>query len=145
MSVTEMKASIRSVHENIMKNDVEKLLPLFAEDVTLISPGVTLKGHDGVRRWMKWLYFDFPKLTLKETSLIIEENKAAHEYVLEGTTPEGQTVSFDGVAIYEFKDGKILTCRIYYDVLTIAKQVVKGFIAKRAVKSMVDQYEKGLR
>lgn len=145
VKVEEMKVAIRSVHESVMKKDVEKLLSLFTEDVILMCPGVTLKGLEGAKRFMKWWGAQFQKFTTETTSLTIEGERAAHEYVLEGTTPEGLTVRFDGVAIYEFKDGKILRIRNYFDVLTVAKQVVKGFIAKRAVKSVIDRYEKGLR
>ncbi|MBS7643244.1 nuclear transport factor 2 family protein [Candidatus Bathyarchaeota archaeon] len=145
MSVKEMMAAIFGVHENIAKKDVEKMLPFFAEDATLIFPGVKLDGHEGVRRWVKWLDAQFPKVAFRGVTLTIEGRRAVHEFVLDGTTPEGLTASFDCVAVYEFRNGKITQFRCYFDVLTIAKQIAKGFFAKRAVKSMIDQYEKGLR
>jgi ketosteroid isomerase-like protein len=145
LSVKEMKAAIFGVYENIAKKDAEKMLPFFAEDATLIFPGVKLDGHEGVRRWVKWLDAQFQKVALRGVTLTIEGSRAVHEFVLEGTTPEGLTASFDSVAVYEFRDGKITQFRCYFDVLTIAKQIAKGFLVKRAVKSLIDQYEKGLR
>jgi len=45
---------------------------------------------------------------------------------------------------YEFTDDKIQEVRTVYDRLLIAKQVAKGWLAKRLVNSIVKQAEKGL-
>ena len=138
-----MKAAVRGVHEAIMKNDVEKLASFFEDDASVTDPVGTMKGREGVRRWMKWISGKFPKVALRETRLIVEGNVAAHEYALEGTTPDKMTVSSPGVAVYEFKDGKIQHVRNFYDQLGIAKQLAKGVLAKKAVKSIEDQFKKG--
>ncbi|MBS7625774.1 nuclear transport factor 2 family protein [Candidatus Bathyarchaeota archaeon] len=143
MSVDRMKLIVRDAHDALMKGDVEKFVSLCSEDVTYIDPAGEFKGLDQIRRWSKWLYGWFPKLTFKETGLIVEENKLVHEYVFEGTTKDGLTARFPGVAIYEFKDEKIQQIRNFYDVLTIAKQVAKG-VAKISVSSIDKTFRKDL-
>ena len=143
MSVEEMKSAVRGVHEAIMKNDVEKFASFLTDDATVTDPVGTLKGREGAKRWVKWISGNFPKVVLKETRLIVEGNVAAHEYTMEGTTPEKVTVSFPGVVMYEFKDGKISNVRNFYDELTIAKKLARGMLAKKAVKSIEDQFKKG--
>ncbi|MGQ9543195.1 MAG: nuclear transport factor 2 family protein [Candidatus Bathyarchaeia archaeon] len=145
MSVEDVKAAVRGVHDAIMSNDVERFISFFAEDATLTDAAGILKGPDGLRLWMKWLYSNFSRMILKDKRLIAEGDSAAHEYLLEGATPEGSTVSFSGVAIYEFKDGKIQHIRNFYDVLGIAGQVAKGWMARRAVNSIEEQFKRGLR
>ena len=143
MSVEEMKSTIRGVHEAIMKDDVEKLASFLTDDTTVTDPVGTLKGREGAKRWMKWISGNFPKVVLKETGLIVEGNLAAHEYTMEGTTTEKVTVSFPAVVMYEFKDGKILNVKNFYDQISIAKRLAKGVLAKKAVKSIEDQFKKG--
>jgi ketosteroid isomerase-like protein len=79
MSVEDMKTAIRGVHEAIMKNDADKLISLCADDVIVIDSVGMLKGREGVKRWMKWISGNFPRVMLNETRLIVEGNVAAHE------------------------------------------------------------------
>jgi len=146
MSKEEMKRVIYGAQEAIMKNDAGKLASIFTEDSTAAFPmEIAFKGPESAKTYLNWIYSEFTKLTLKETGLVIEGNRAAYEYVLEGTTPEGLAVSIPGVAIYEFKDGKVRSTRSYYDVLSMAKQAAKGWLAERAIRSIEKQYKKGLR
>ncbi len=140
-----IKSVIQAAHEAIIKNDVEKLLTCFTADASITDAVGTLRGHDGVRTWIKWLYKSMSKVNLKETGLVIEGDKAAHEYVFEGTTPEGVNVNFSSLAIYEFKDEKIQSLRDYFDILGIAKQMAKGYIAKKAISSIEKQFKQELR
>lgn len=47
--------------------------------------------------------------------------------------------------VYEFSDDKIQHQRLVYDRLSMAKQVAKGWFAKKVVSSIVKRAEKELR
>jgi len=47
--------------------------------------------------------------------------------------------------VYEFSDEKIQHLRTVFDRLSFAKQVATGWLAQKAVNSIIDAMEKGLR
>jgi len=145
VSVEEMKAAIRDRDDAYMRNDADKLVSLFTEDGTITDPAGTLKGPEGIRLYLKWVYTHFSKVSLREVGVIVEGNRLAREVIFEGTMPDGLTVTYPVVSISEFKDGKTQSWRIYYDVLAPAKQTAKGWMARRALRSIEARFRRGLR
>ena len=76
-------------------------------------------------------------------------NKAVSESVSEFVF-EGRKYESPSVAVFEFAGGRIQHLRLYYDMLSITKQVVRqykgvsGWFARRIVNLIVGRAEKGL-
>jgi len=75
--------------------------------------------------------------------LIFKGNLGVYEYEQEATY-QGRKFSAHTVSVAEMKDGKFQNMRSYYDRLSIAKQVVKGWMATRAVNSIITEMERPL-
>jgi len=142
MSMKDRKDVVRKLARAFARNNVEKVISLCTEDVTIIDPVGTLKGSEGVRLWMNRIFNRFPKTAIKITRLIGEKNRIVKEYLFEGTTPEGVTVSLPAVGIYEFRGKKVQKLTQFYDTLTIAQRVVKGWLEKRAINSIINQLKR---
>lgn len=136
---------MRSIHRALINKDVDKAVSFYRDDATLIANEGTFKGVQEIRRYYTWLLQQWSELKFIETMLLVDGNKAAYEYVVEGTGREGREVSkFSGVDMYEFRNGKVQQVRAYFDRLLITKQLARGWLAKRLVSSIVDRMERGL-
>jgi len=107
----------------IVNNDVEKFASLFTEDSMIEDPFGTLKGPEGARLCMEWIYSHFEKIALKEILTIVRGNVVVIEYFLEGITRNGETVTFPGVLIEECEGLKIRHLRNYFDGLSIFRRL----------------------
>jgi len=137
------RGAIRGIHEALNNRDVEKAVSFFADDATMIACEGIFKGREEIKRRFTWFLRQWSELKVTENKLILEGNRAAHEYVIEGTTREGKG-RFPGVAIYAFGNGKVQQVHDYYDRLSIAQQLAKGWLARRIVSSIIERMEEGL-
>ena len=90
------------------------------------------------------------KSTRSGIGLIVKENKAVAEGIDEGWV-EGKKFEMLAITVFEFNHDKIQHIRLFYDRLSVIKQVtmqykgVTGWFAKRLINYIVGRAEKGLR
>jgi len=139
-----IKDVIRSLNQAIERKDVEKILSLYVEEATLVTPDGTFEGKEEIRRFWLWQAQSALEATSTETEMIVQGNKLAAEHIIAVTTISGMKWQVPITCIYKFTDGKIQLHRMSYDRLSVAKQAAKGWFAKRLVNSIIRQMEKGL-
>ncbi|MBS3819926.1 nuclear transport factor 2 family protein [bacterium] len=128
-----------------MEKDLNKVMDFFAEDAKLVTNEGTFEGEEEIKKYWRWMDDQFSEIKFEETELLVQGNKAAHEFVQKGKTVEEEDVEFPGIVIAEFSDGKIQEFRVYYDRLALAQQAAEGWIGKRMVNSVVGRMEEGLK
>jgi len=152
MSEKEIESIVREFRLAFEERDVEKMLSFFAEDAVLVAPVGTFKGKREVKHFWTWDTQVSPTETarLSGIGIMVKENRAVSEGLSEGDF-EGKKYEAPSITVYEFSDSKIQHMRLYYDKLSIVKQVtmqytgITGWFAKRLVNYIVGQAEKGLR
>ena len=146
MSEEKLVSVIRDFVEVHARRDVEKTLSFLTDDVVWVSPKGTFKGKEEVKRFFTWATQRTPDLKVRDTGIgiMVKGNKAVYEYVFEGVNAEGTKFEAHGIDIYEFSGEKIQQLRYLDDRLTIAKQVAKGWFARRVVGLIMNRAEKGL-
>jgi ketosteroid isomerase-like protein len=151
MSEEEIAGIASDFAEAFVNRDVEKMLSFFAEDAAWVSPVGTFKGKDGLRRVLTWDTQISPTVKARRSGigLMVKGNKAVDESISE-CEYEGKKVEVPGITVFEFNDGKIQHIRLFYDKLSIIKQVtmqytgVTGWFAKKIVNYIVRKAEEGL-
>jgi len=151
MSEKEIESIVRDFREAFVKRDVEEMLSFFAENVVLVTPAGTFKGKQEVKHFWTWETRVSPSETARVSGIgiMVKENRAVCESVSEGDF-EGKKYEAPGITVYEFSDDKIQHMRLYYDKLSIVRQVtmqytgITGWFAKRLANYIVGQAEKGL-
>ena len=145
MNEEKIAGIMRNLIKSLETGDVEKTLSLFAEDGVWVNPNGTFKGKEELRRYLTNSAQSMRDMTVTETGnkIIVQGNKAFYEHII-AVTIEGKRAEGLAMCAYEFTDDKIQEVRTVYDRLLIAKQVAKGWLAKRLVNSIVKQAEKGL-
>lgn len=145
MSEQKIESIMRDFVKAFTKRDVEKAVSFFAEDAVWTTPEGTFKGKEELKRYLTWLAQSTPDLTVTDSGIgiMVQGNKGVYEHIFAGTT-EGMRGEMLVMCVYEFSDEKIQHARSVYDRLSLAKQVAKGWFAKRIVNSIVKRAEKGL-
>jgi len=151
MSEEEIASIASDFAEAFVKRDVERMLSFFAEDAVWVSPVGTFKGKEGLRRVLTWDTQISPTVKARRSGigLMVKGNKAVDESISE-CEYEGKKVEVPGITVFEFNDGKIQHIRLFYDKLSVIKQVTKqytgvtGWFAKKIVNYIVRKAEEGL-
>jgi ketosteroid isomerase-like protein len=152
MSEEKIESIVRGFGEAFVKRDVDKMLSFFAEDAVWVSPVGTFKGKEGLRRVLTWDTQVSPtaKSTPSGIGIMVKENRAVSEALGEGLV-EGKKYESLGITVFEFSADKIQHIRLFYDKLSIIKQVtmqykgVTGWFAKKLINYIAGRSEKGLR
>jgi steroid delta-isomerase-like uncharacterized protein len=115
---------------------LEPLMATFTDDLVYedVPLGVVNKGKEELRKFAAGFLNAFPDLKSTISSVIISDNKAAFEWLFEGTQKgdmpgmpaSNKRMSFRGVSVAEFADGKVAHQIDYWDLATMLKQL--GFM-----------------
>lgn len=128
MSEEKIKSIVHGFGEAFVRRDMEKMLSFFAEDAVWVSPAGTFKGKEGLRRVLTWDTQISPTVKSKPSGIgiIVKENKAVTEDISEGLY-EGKKCQTLAVTVFELSDDKIQHIRLFYDKLSIIKQVTMQY------------------
>jgi ketosteroid isomerase-like protein len=146
MSEEKLESFLRDFGKAFVERDVEKMLSFFAENGVFVSPEGTFKGKEELRRYWTWNVKVNPNVKLRDTGvgIVVKGNKIFHELIVEGVTPEGRKFEIPGMDVYEISEGKIQQKRSFYDRLSVAKQVAKGWLENTIINVVINRMEKGL-
>jgi len=128
----------------IEKRDIEMMVNAFTDDCEIELLGVVLKGKDGVRTWLDWLFTHLVKVKFIPSIIIVENNIFFEEFVLMGTLQDGSVVESKQSEVLVYEDYKIKSLRLYFDRLDFVNAVVKGFVSKRIVNILISRSLEGL-
>ena len=95
------------------------------------SLGVEVRGHDGFRHYMDIVRTAFPDFHNTIDDLLADGDLLAARLTLRGThygpvlgiVPTGKPVSYRGMALFRFKDGKIVDGWVLGDALGLKEQL----------------------
>ena len=97
--------------------DVESLVGLFGDDVTLSKAGVshTQHGTEGARAFWQQYRDVFDTISSKFSRIVTDDDVAYLEWTSEGTLSGGAPISYDGVSVLEGDGAVVNAFRTYYD------------------------------
>ncbi len=141
-----LESIIHNILEAFNKKDLTRMISFFADDAIFIRPEGTFRGKEEIKRYYTWSFSNYSELTLTEKGFVVEGNKAVLEFVSEGTSSRGggKKQQLPGMAVFEFRNGKVQQVHDYYDRLLIAQQLANGWLEKKIVNAVVNRMGKGL-
>ena len=145
MSDEKILGIVRDFIKALVARDVGKALSFFAEDGDWTNTAGVFKGKDELRRYLKWASSISENVTATEygNGVIIQGDKAFIEQMITFTVM-GKRVEYVEIVAWEFDGDKIKRIRTVSDRLLIAQQAAKGWLPKWMVKSIINQFNKGL-
>ena len=124
--------------------DIQKLLPYFAEDCVIEIFGLSLTGLKGVERWLKWFFNMFEIIVFEPIVIIVENNVFFEEFWINVTFSNGEALRAKVAEVLVYKNNKITSLRLYLDRLQFAEASLKGILSKSLVRLIKNKSVKGL-
>ena len=123
-------------------HELDAIDDLMAENYRITTAGTTITGRDNFKNWVQ----KFQKLLLEAKTENIElffneaENKVVSRWVCSGKNngildlpPDGQFVSFTGIAIWTIKNNKLSECWIERSAFELYQQLTSNEDGKHFV------------
>ena len=114
---------------------VDHLVDTFTDDVIYedVPLGLVSKGREEMRKFASGFFNAFPDLKSTIVSVVISGDKAAFEWLFEGTQAgelagipaSNKRMSLRGMSFAEFANGKVKRQVDYWDMGTLVKQLSK--------------------
>jgi len=104
-------------------HDLDAIMQFFAEDCSLDMPrgpdpwGRRFVGKAAVREGLASRFKGLPDVQYTDDRHWISENMLFSEWLLTGTTPEGEPIRVRGCDHYEFRGGKIVRKDSYWKIV----------------------------
>jgi steroid delta-isomerase-like uncharacterized protein len=146
MSVDQNKATIRRFYDEVWnKGNLEVAREIFADDYVRhdLRPGTAPSGPEGQIVVANLFRTAFPDVRVTVDFMVGEGEMVVARWTIEGThrgawagvAPTGKSISFTGVNIYRFTDGKVAEIWNYRDDLGLLQQLgapeTGGFLERR--------------
>jgi steroid delta-isomerase-like uncharacterized protein len=132
-SVDDQKRAIEQWAAYWSAHDMERLLPLFTDDVVYedVTMGVVNRGIAELRAFGEGFFSGFPDVTFELQSAFASGTTGGAEWVMRGThignlpgmPATGKRIEVRGASIFDFMGDRIRRCSDYWDMATLLKQL----------------------
>ncbi len=134
----------KALDDAIERHDMDVLIACFSEACEIRLPGITLAGHEGLRKAVSWMYTYLKEITLVPVTILIEGNVFFEEFIVKTTVGGHDTeVKQAEVLIYDDKY-RVTSLRLYFDRLELARNFPANFIDRWLIKMVSRASLKGL-
>jgi ketosteroid isomerase-like protein len=141
----EIKRVAMNFDNAIEMRDSDLMAECFAEDCEIELMGLTLKGKDGVKRWMDWLFEHVTEIKLIPRVIMVQNNTFFEEFIVKAKLHNGRSITSKQSEVLIYENYKIKNLRLYFDRLDFADAAADGVISKKIINTLIEKSTKGLR
>jgi len=124
----------KALDDAVEKHDVEKLVSYFSKECEIHLPGITLSGHEGLRKAISWMYRYLKEIVLVPIVIIIQDNIFFEEFSVKANAG-GRNIELRQAEVLECSaDYKVKSIRLYFDRLEFAQAFSFNFIDRMLIK-----------
>lgn len=104
-------------------HDIDAVMSFFADDCILEMPrgpdpwGRRLEGRERVREGLASRFAGIPDVQYGEDRHWLAGDRGCSEWLLTGTSAEGERIAVRGCDLFEFRDGKIVRKDSYWKIV----------------------------
>lgn len=115
--------TMEQVLDAFNRHDLDAIMTYFAEDAVLEMPrgadpwGTRLIGKAAVREGLASRFAGIPDVHYSEDRHWACGDRGCSEWLLTGTTTEGQRIAVRGCDLWEFRDGQIVRKDSYWKIV----------------------------
>jgi ketosteroid isomerase-like protein len=131
----------RNLDTALEQHRIEEAVECFSPDCTIDLPGITVHGHEGVRRWATWISGTFSSIRFTPVTVMTRGTTYVEEFLLSGVFHDDRPVVSRQAEVLEFSAGKITSLRLYFDPLDFAEAEggMLGLLAVHAIRKKILQ------
>ncbi len=117
------EATLKAFLEAFNRHDLDAIMSFIADDCVFESPrgpdpwGRRYVGKEEVRRGLGARFTGLPDVHYGEDRHMVHGDRGVSEWLLTGTTPQGQRVRVRGCDLFEFRGGKIVRKDSYWKIV----------------------------
>jgi ketosteroid isomerase-like protein len=115
---------MKAVTNGFDTHDLEGILTFFAEDAVFESPrgptpwGQRYVGKDEIRRAFAGRFSGIPDVRYQDDVHFADGNRGASEWMISGTTTEGQRIEVRGCDLWTFREGSVVKKDSFWKIRT---------------------------
>lgn len=116
--------TLKAVLDAFNRHDLEAIMAKFAEDAVLHTPGgaesygTRFEGKAAVREGLAGRFRGIPDVHYGEDRHLVCGDRGLSEWLLTGTTTDGERIAVRGCDLFEFRDGLIVRKDSYWKIVT---------------------------
>ena len=95
--------------------DVEQVVACFAPDCTIELLGVRLDSHEGVRRWLGWVFDHVERIEFRPRLISVDVDTLIEEFGVTSVLGDGRRLSGQWAEILTYRDDLVASLRLYFE------------------------------
>ena len=130
----------------IEKRDIEEIVSYFSDECEIQLPGITLSGHEGIRKAIRWMYRYLKAMELIPITIMIQGDVFFEEFFVKAKISGNQEIQVKQaeVLIYD-ADYKVKSLRLYFDRLELGRAFSSNAIDRFIINKITKTSLNGLR
>ena len=115
-------ARLKAIAQAFDGHDLDAIMEHFTDDCVFLSPrgsepfGRRFEGRDAVRAAFADRFAGIPDVRYTDDSHFVSGDRGVSEWLLSGTTVDGQRIEVRGCDIWTFRDGKVSLKDSYWKI-----------------------------
>ena len=142
MTDDSLQNAARALDDALERGDRDAVVSCFRPDCHVELLGVRLAGHDGVRRWVDWLFGHIDALRLEPAFATTDGPNHVEEVVAVCTLADGLAMRSHQVRVLSFDGDRVASMRLYFNPLDFA--AAEGRVAEFAEPMVSGLLRRGL-
>lgn len=100
--------------------DRDRVVACFAHDCTVDLLGVRLRGHEGVRRWLDWVFKYVERIEFNPRVMSVDGDTFIEEFGVTGTLANGRRLHSQWAEMLTYRDDLVTSLRLYFNPIDFA-------------------------
>ncbi|MBD3214555.1 MAG: hypothetical protein GF311_18235 [Candidatus Lokiarchaeota archaeon] len=126
------------------KKDINLIKSFFDERCEIELLGIGLEGHEGVEKWLNYIFSYVDSFRLEPINILIENEIFFEEFVVHAKFPDNSKLQSKWAEVLIYENYKIRSLRLYFDRVEFAKAAVSGFFARKILQYLERKTLEGL-
>jgi len=126
------------------KRDYDLIKSYFTKDCKIEFLDITLRGRNGVEKWLDLIFEHEKSFELKPILIMVENDSFFEEFTVITTLPNGSKIKSKWAEVLVYKNYKIQSLRLYFDRLMFIKSIASNILVKKLLKYLDKKTLEGL-
>jgi hypothetical protein len=143
-----IREAAAQLDDRLEAGDREGVIACFEADCEIELLGVLLRGHEGVRRWLEWMFGRVESLRFHPRAIAVDGAEFFEEFTVEASLRGGGSVRSLQSEVLTYRDGLVRSLRLYFDPADFAPALgpvgrFGGPALQRWARRGLEPYERG--
>jgi ketosteroid isomerase-like protein len=115
-----IREAAAELDEALEAADFERVVACFSTDCTIELLGARLDGHEGVRRWLDWVFGHVERLEFTPRLITVDGDTFVEEFAVTATLGDGRRLESLWAEMLTYRDNLVTSLRLYFNPIDFA-------------------------